>query len=124
VFCRSNGGDVGKIIAAPSVIRIVGNSRGPVAIPSDEVAAIQRIVQARLSAEPCEFLQQGDQVHIELGPLRGTHGVVVMIKKHHRLVVSIPLLQRSVTVEIESDWLSIPWDARSSLNRSATPSGE
>jgi hypothetical protein len=31
----------------------------------------------------------------------------VEVKKRHRLVVSVTLLQRSVAVEIDRDWLSL-----------------
>jgi len=109
VFSRANANAAAKIVASPGVLRIVGDGAGPVAVPMREVDAIRRIVEARLSAEPCEYLCAGQRVCVERGPLRGTKGVVLMLRNRRRLVVSIPLLQRSVAVEMDADWLSVPW---------------
>jgi hypothetical protein len=40
-------------------------------------------------------------------------GILVAIKNRSRLVVSVEMLQRSVTVEIESDWAEPSQPARS-----------
>jgi transcription antitermination factor NusG len=108
VFCRLHAEAAGKIVTSPGVIRMVGDGRGPVPIPGSEIDAIQRIVQTRLAAEPWQLLDVGQRVRIEAGPLRGTEGVVLMVKNRHRLVVSITLLQRAVAVDVDPEWISIP----------------
>ena len=108
VFCQIVPDVLGKIITAPGVIRIVGDGSEPVSIPADEIEAIQRIVATSLSTEPWPMPQAGQRVRIELGPLSGIEGVVLAVKNHHRFVVSISLLQRSVAVEVDSKWLTIP----------------
>lgn len=108
VFCQLVPDVVGKIVTAPGVIRIVGDGRGPVPIPVDEIAAVQRIVATNLSTEPFPMPGVGERVRIELGPLSGIEGIVLAAKNHHRFVVSIPLLQRSVAVEVDSKWLTRP----------------
>src|SRR5262245_58470580 len=55
--------------------------------------------------EPWPFLQVGERVRVEYGPFAGTEGIVLMFKKTYRLVISINMLQRSVAVEIDRDWL-------------------
>jgi hypothetical protein len=50
-------------------------------------------------------LAVGSRVLIEEGPLRGLEGVALDVKKKYRLFVSVPLLQRSVSVEIDRDWV-------------------
>jgi transcriptional antiterminator NusG len=109
LFCRIDSHVVGKIVTAPGVIRIVGNGSAPTPVPADEVAAIQNLVESRLNAEPCVFLREGQRVCIEYGPLRGMQGVVMKVKSRYRLVVSISLLQRSVAVDIEPSWISVPY---------------
>jgi hypothetical protein len=47
----------------------------------------------------------GSRVVIEKGPLRGLEGVALDVKKKFRLFVSVPLLQRSVSVEIDREWV-------------------
>jgi len=109
LFCRLHADVVGKIVTTPGVIRIVGTSGSPTPVPDHEVTAIQNIVEAQLHAEPCAFVREGQTVRLEYGPLRGMEGVVVSIRNHHRLVVSISLLQRSVAVEIEPEWITLPY---------------
>jgi hypothetical protein len=46
----------------------------------------------------------GARVLIEKGPLAGLEGVALRVDKKFRLVLSLSLLQRSVTVEIEQHW--------------------
>ena len=48
----------------------------------------------------------GERVRIELGPLSGIDGIVLAATNHQRFVVSIPLLQRSVAVEVDATWLT------------------
>jgi len=107
LFCRIAADVTGSIVTTPGVIRLVGDSHGPVSIPLAEIEVLQRVAEERLSAEPWPFLQTGQRVCIQDGPLRGTDGVVVTIKNRHRLVVSVALLQRSVAVELQSDWVRI-----------------
>jgi transcription antitermination factor NusG len=75
-------------------------------IRAEEIEAIQRIVETGRATEPWPFLQVGEQVRIETGPLRGTEGVVLRVQNQHRLIVSVSLLQRSVAVEINPEWVS------------------
>lgn len=108
VFCRLHAEGAAKIVTAPGVIRIVGDGRGPLPVPAAEIEAIQRIVETKLTAEPWEVVDAGQRVRIEFGPLRGTEGIVLKVKNRHRIVVSIPMLQRAVAVEMEPEWISIP----------------
>jgi transcription antitermination factor NusG len=108
VFCRLNTDIVGRVVTAPGVIRIVSDGCGLSPVPSHEIEAIQRIVETRLAAEPWLFPHVGQKVRIELGPLEGIEGTVLVVKNRHRLVVSVTLLQRAVAVEIDSEWITVP----------------
>jgi transcription antitermination factor NusG len=106
VFCRLAPEVFGKIVTAPGVVRIVGDGTRPLSIPTHEIEAIQRIMATHLSTEPWPVPQVGQQVRIEVGPLRGIEGVVLTVKNQQRLVVSVSLLQRAVAVEIDASWIS------------------
>ena len=106
VFCRIPPAATDKIITTPGVIRIVSDQSGPLPVPAEEIDAIQRILATRRPTEPWQFLQAGERVRLETGPLRGTEGVVLTIRNRHRLVVSVSLLQRSVAVEIDPEWVT------------------
>lgn len=84
---------------------IVGLGRNPVPVEDNEIEAVRSIVESGVSAEPWPYLQAGQRVRIEKGPLSGLEGILVDFKKSYRLVVSVCLLQRSVAVEIHRGWV-------------------
>jgi len=54
---------------------------------------------------PWPFLELGHRVLIERGPLAGVEGILDEVKGKYRLVVSVQLLQRSVSAEVDRDWI-------------------
>ncbi len=106
LFCRLNPQNRLPILKTPGVIQIVGNSRAPVAVDRAEIEAIQRMVESGIPNHPWPFLETGDRVRIESGPLSGLEGILAEFKGNHRLVLSVTLLQRSVAVEIDSAFVS------------------
>jgi len=97
-----------KLVTSPGVIRVVGNSHGPLPIPKSEIESIQRIVDAQLTSEPSDVPRAGERVRIEVGPLSGAEGIVLQSRNGRRLVVSVPLLQRAVAVELDPGWVTVP----------------
>ena len=95
-----------RIVETPGVLRIVGFGNGPCLIPSAEIEAIERIGAMHLPVSETEYLQTGQQVCIQSGPLRGVQGILVRHDADTRLVVSVNLLQRSLEVRINREWLS------------------
>jgi transcription antitermination factor NusG len=104
LFCRMDLRQRVPLLDTPGVASIVGIGRCAVPVPDSEIAAIQTIVESGLPVAPCPFLQAGQFVYISQGPLAGMEGMVIASKNHSRLVVSVEMLRRSVTVEIESEW--------------------
>lgn len=102
LFCRFDPNNRLPILATPGVIQIVGFNRMLVPVDEAEIDAIQSLVASGFPSQPWPFLQVGDRVQIDSGPLRGLEGLLVELKGSHRLVVSVTLLQRSVAVEIDS----------------------
>jgi transcription antitermination factor NusG len=105
VFCLIGDHVLGRIVTTPGVVRIVGDGRKPLSVDRAEIEAIKRVVEAGVSAEPWQYLQAGDRVRVDMGPLRGTEGIVVRMKNRHRLIISLSVLQRSVAVEIDPAWV-------------------
>jgi transcription antitermination factor NusG len=105
VFCRLNPLDRLPILMIPGVSLIVGMGKTPVAIDEAEIAAIHSAVKSGLSSQPWPFVQIGQRVRIEHGPLCGLEGVLLDFKEHHRLVLSVTLLQRSIAVQVEDAWV-------------------
>jgi transcription antitermination factor NusG len=105
LFCRFDVQVRLPVLTTPGVISIVGSGRIPVAIPDREIDAIQTLIRSGLHLQPWPQLVVGSRVVIEKGPLKGLEGVALDVKKKYRLFVSVPLLQRSVSVEIDREWV-------------------
>jgi transcription antitermination factor NusG len=106
VFCRFDVEKRLAILTTPRVRFIVGIGKVPTAIDDSEVVALQSIVKSGFPVEPWPFLEIGQRVRIERGSLEGLEGILLKPKSSYRLVVSITLLQRSVAVEIDRDWVT------------------
>lgn len=106
LFCRFDPHARLPILKTPGVVQIVGNSRSPIPVCESEIAALQILVASGLPNRPCPFLQTGDRVEIQAGPLRGLEGLLVAFKGNTHLVLSVTLLQRSVAVEIDSAFVA------------------
>ena len=102
-FCKFDAQNRLPILIVPGVLAIVGVGRLPIPINEEEMSAIQSIVGSGLEYGPWPFMKVGQSVSVERGPLSGLEGTVVEMKTNCRLVVSLPLLQRSVAVEIDRD---------------------
>ena len=104
VFCRLIAERRLPLLTIPGALHLVGIGKTPVPIDDAEIAAIRRAVESGLVAEPWPFLQVGQEVRLEEGPLAGLEGILVEASKENRIVVSVTLLQRSVAVAIERHW--------------------
>jgi len=105
VFCRVDPQNRLPVLSAPGVVGLVGCGKIPVPIPEDEIERIRRMVQSGLLVSPWPFLEAGQTVLIERGPLTGIEGVLEEVKGKCRLVVSISLLRRSVSAEVDRHWV-------------------
>jgi len=102
LFCRFDVQSRLPILKTPGVVQIVGYNRQPVPVDESEIAAIQTLVSSGVPNQLCSFVEIGDRVQIESGPLRGLEGILIESRGRHKLVLSVTLLQRSVAVEIDS----------------------
>ncbi len=107
LFCRLSDRNQAAALFTHGVIRILGSGCNPIPVEEDEMAAIHRLTQAGVSSSPWPFLQVGKKVRVEQGSLQGLEGILVDCKGQHRLVISVTLLQRSLALEVERDWVSL-----------------
>lgn len=105
VFCRFDPLDRLPILITPGVSFILGRGKEPEPVPDSEVEYIRASCESGLPITPWPYIELGERVRVELGPLQGVEGVFVKEKKTCRLVVSVQMLQRAVAVEVERDWV-------------------
>ena len=101
LFCRFDPNDRLPILSAPGVVDVVGFGKMPQHIPEAEIERVRRMVEAGLLVTPYPYVEVGQAVLIESGPLGGVEGILVEVKGNTRLVVSVNLLRRSVSAEVD-----------------------
>jgi len=104
LFSRFNVFDRLPILVVPGVVNIVSNGRVPLPIHEREIDSLRIVLRSMMPVTPQEYLSVGDPVRITEGPLAGAEGHIVQ-HQPDRLIVSITLLQRSVSVAVQVDWL-------------------
>lgn len=103
IFCKFNSQIRVPIMTTPGVIRIIGTN---MAIPDEEIEAIHAVVANKIAAVPTEYLKIGTRVQVISGPLSGLQGVLLSYGNQHRLILSITLVQNSISVEMDQSNVS------------------
>jgi transcription antitermination factor NusG len=71
-------------------------------IPDHEVAAVQRVVEAKVPVFPHGPMNEGDRVRVSDGVLKGVEGTFIQDKPEcGRLIVSVGLLGRGIAIEVD-----------------------
>jgi len=104
LFCRFNVLDRLPVLTVPGILNIVSNGKIPLPIEESEIESLRLVMDSLLPVSPSDYFHVGDKVRITDGPLNGAEGYVVQRECQH-LVVSITLLQRAVSVAVQSQWL-------------------
>jgi transcription antitermination factor NusG len=91
-----------QIVTTPGVCTVVGFATGPAAIPVEEIDAVRRLIKNAVSVEPHPFMKCGDHVRVRSGPLAGLEGILVRKRNAFRLVISVELLGRAASVDIDA----------------------
>ena len=91
-----------RVRKVPGVVNFVGNQKGPSAVPEDEIQNVRTLLSRGAECSPCPFLKAGDRVRIVSGALGGIEGSLIRCGTRSRVVVSVEIIQRSVSVEISA----------------------
>jgi len=103
LFCRLDPINRLSLMMTPDIYSVVrrGNELEP--IPDSELNALKVVLTSGISLERYAHLSAGDEVYIRRGPLAGIQGVLLRTGTSQRVAVSITLLQRSVSAEVDCD---------------------
>jgi transcription antitermination factor NusG len=105
LFCRVNLEDRMPLITTPGFLYIVGIGKNPEPVDEGEIEAIAAVLRSGLPVKAHPSLKVGQRIELQRGPLRGLQGVLTKIADQHRIYVAVTLLQRSISVEVEPDWV-------------------
>lgn len=103
VFVRISPGPAQRltILKIPGVLNFVGKTSGETpAIPEEEIERVRMVIQHEAPFFPCPFLREGQRVRIRGGVLDGLEGILSSHKGASAVVISVELIQRSLSVSI------------------------
>lgn len=109
-----------RVLELPGVNSIVGNGREPLALHSEEIESLRDGI-GQLNVEPCPYLNVGERARIVRGPLLGMTGIIARRKNGLRLILSLDVIMKSISVEIDTRDLE-SLDSLSAVNSLNSPS--
>jgi transcription antitermination factor NusG len=115
IFCKFDVTDRFPVLVIPGVNSVVSFGGTPMPIPEQEIVAVKRIVNSGMQYGPWPGVSVGQAVQVKYGPLRGLEGTVVQVKKNYRFVISIDMLHRCVSVEIDRDCVAPVAESRAKV---------
>ena len=101
LFCRFNPFDRLSVLTTPHVYGVISNGRSPESIPESELNAIKVMLNSRSSIERHCHPSVGERVVITRGPLAGIEGVLLRTGNSRRVALSVTLLRRSISAEVD-----------------------
>ena len=104
LFVRIDHRDRAKVLRAPGVRQLVGNSREPLPLPDHEIEFL-RTSLCEHRAEPYLGLVVGERVRIKRGAMQGVEGRLVRKNSQWRFVLTVELIHRHVAVEVDASTL-------------------
>jgi transcription elongation factor/antiterminator RfaH len=91
------------IVKTVGVVRLIGNTQGPVPVPNDTIESLQIMVASEMPIATGSRLQKGDRVLVVAGPLTGVTGVFVRYRGQGRVVVYIEALGQHASVDVQEE---------------------
>jgi transcription antitermination factor NusG len=105
VFCRFIPMHPLPIVTTKGVEYVVGIGRTPCQIEESEITSLQRIVSGGASVAPWPYLREGDRVRVQCGAFTGAEGILITSKGGDRLVITVEVLKRSCSLQIDRTWI-------------------
>lgn len=106
LFCNFDVSNRLPILTVPGVVHIVSIGKTPQPVDETEMAAVFAVIKSGLPVMPASYLPVGQRIMLDRGPLSGVEGVIVAHKNQEQFIVSVSLLQRSIAVEVDGNWIS------------------
>jgi transcription antitermination factor NusG len=90
-----------KILRTPGVLGFVGSERQGTPIPDEQIESVRIAINQEIPFFPHPFINTGQRVRIRGGSLDGIEGIMVRRGQAHNLVLSIELLHRSASIQLD-----------------------
>jgi transcription antitermination factor NusG len=90
-----------RVLSTEGIVSFVGVHGQGMPIPDKQIENIQALLSAEVPVESYPFLKIGQRVKIRSGSLSGTEGLLVGQESDRMLVISVELIQRSVSIRLQ-----------------------
>lgn len=106
VFCRFTPDQKSLVLAAAGCVQVVkfGSTLAPV--PDEDIETLRRLVETG-EAYPSPYVNEGMRVRVLAGAFKDVEGYIQRVKNQTQLILSLHLLQRSVSVHIDTDAVQV-----------------
>jgi transcription antitermination factor NusG len=93
-----------RVLQTPGVVKLAGNTWPRLSwVPDEQIDSLCLLLKSREGFESVAYWQVGDKVEVIAGPLKGLRGLYAgPANQRGRVIVSIDLLQRSLSVEADA----------------------
>jgi transcription termination/antitermination protein NusG len=102
-FVRIDLCDRLRVLETRGVVHLVGNTRGPIPLPTSEIASLQVLMRSDAAYGWEQTFRTGMAVQVIRGPLHGVRGVLIRMVSACRLLLGVQLIQQAASVEIDAD---------------------
>lgn len=101
VFVQVNEQNRLDLLRLPGVLGLVCFQGRPAPVANAEIENLRRGQLEGIVVHPHPYLKVGRKVRVRSGSMAGVEGVLVRMRDRARVVLSISILQRSVSVDID-----------------------
>ena len=89
-----------RVLRTQGVVNFVGVQGAGIPIPDQEIENITTLLTSRVSYQERPYLHVGQRVRVCGGALDGLEGILTAENSDHSVVISIGLIQRSLSVRV------------------------
>jgi transcription termination/antitermination protein NusG len=90
------------VLNTVGAVRFIGKSAAePIEVPEKELLTVRQFIESEIQVDPFPYLKEGQRVYVRSGPFKGTEGFVVRKDRHCRLVISLDVMMKSMSVVID-----------------------
>jgi transcription termination/antitermination protein NusG len=90
-----------RVLQTDGVVNFVGTGGHGIPIPDKQIEHVQNLLASKIPFENYPFLKAGQRVRIRGGALNGTEGILVRQDADRMLVISVELIQRSLSIRLQ-----------------------
>ena len=101
LFVHISRGERTRVVEVPGALSLVGQRSTPAPLPDIEIESLRASLKLP-HCEPHPYMVVGSKVLIKNGALAGREGIVLRTKNRCRVVLTLSLIMRSFTVEVDA----------------------